>query len=417
MPTSPRKARLLLNQGKAHVVYRVPFTIQLKYATGETCQKIDLGVDPGFAKSGFSARIEDSKEVLAAELALRKDVSSNLTERRMYRRNRRGRKWYRPPRFKNRRRPPGWFAPSLRHKLESHEQLVSFIKKLLPITRIIVEVAAFDAQKMLNPEIKGIEYQQGTLQGYEIREYLLNKWGRKCAYCGKTAVPLQVEHVIPKKPRKGEMQGTDRVDNLTLACWPCNKIKDNWQPQEWLNRLEQSSRKIDQQRAQGLKTVLKQLKHSLRATPFMNVIRKYLATRLQAQVSFGYITRFHRTQEALKKSHVNDAFVIVGGKATDKRTSIFQVIQVRRNNRSLQTNRKGFRPSIRRQRYPLQPFDLVRSLKDNRLYRVKGVFNYGTWVRLQDVKTGRIINLAVKHVQLVMYGKGLSWLLPSASTL
>ncbi|MFX1534954.1 MAG: RNA-guided endonuclease IscB [Promethearchaeota archaeon] len=409
MPTSPRKARTLLEQGRAQVVYRMPFTLQLTDATGETCQQIDLGVDPGFVKSGFSARTEDNKEVLAAELTLRQDVSNKLTERRLYRRNRRGRKWYRPPRFKNRRRQPGWLPPSLRHKLDSHEQIVSFIKKLLPITRVIVEVATFDTQKLTNPEIKGIEYQQGTLQGYEVREYLLEKWGRQCAYCGKTDVPLEIEHVVPKQPRRGEPQGTDRVDNLTVACRACNKAKGNHQPQAWLERLARSARKIDQQRAQGLRTVLKHLKQSLRATPFMNVIRKRLVSRLQAQVSFGYITNYHRVQEALEKSHVNDAFIIAGGTATRQRVTVLDVRQTHRNNRSLQINRKGFRPSIRRQRYPLQPFDLVRSLKDHRLYRVKGLFNYGTWVRLQDKQTGIIRNLAVQHVQLVTYGKGLLW--------
>ncbi|MFX1254091.1 MAG: RNA-guided endonuclease IscB [Promethearchaeota archaeon] len=409
MPTTPRKARLLLQQGKAEVVHRSPFTIQLMYTTGETKQNIELGLDPGYKKTGLSARTEDNREVLAAEITLRADVSKKLTERRMYRRTRRSRKWYRKPRFKNRRRKEGWLAPSIQHKLDGHKRLVEIVKEILPVTRITVEVARFDTQKMVNPEIYGVEYQQGTLQGYRVREYLLEKWRCKCAYCGRTDVPLEVEHVIPKKSRQGEKQGTDRVDNLTIACKRCNKDKSNLQPQEWLKKLEQSQRKHDQQRAQGLRNVLKNVKRSIRAAPFMNVLRKDLAKELNAAITYGYMTKYQRIQEGLEKTHVNDAFIIAGGNAQGQRSQAYQVVQIRRNNRSVQTNRKSFKRSIRRQRYKLRPYDLVKHAKDNRHYRVKGMFNYGTWTRLQDILTGKVLNTSLKNIQLVQYGKGMSF--------
>ncbi|MFX1252157.1 MAG: RNA-guided endonuclease IscB [Promethearchaeota archaeon] len=407
MPTKPRKARVLLEQGKAEVVQRSPFTIRLTYATGETKQKIALGLDPGYNKTGMSARTEDNREVLAAAVTLRDDVSAKLTEKRMYRRTRRSRKWYRKPRFKNRRRKAGWLAPSMQHKLASHKRLVASVKELLPITKITIEVARFDTQKMDNPEIQGVEYQQGTLQGYQVREYLLEKWGNKCAYCSKSDIPLEVEHVVPKKPRQGEKQGTDRVDNLTIACKNCNQAKGNMQPQDWLTKLEQSQRKLDHQRAQGLNHVLKNVKRPLRTAPFMNILRKYLAKELNASITYGYITKYHRIHQGLDKTHINDAFIIAGGSAHGLRSQTYQVAQTRRNNRSLQTNRKGFKRSIRRQRYPFHPYDLVKHTKDNRFYRVKGMFNYGKWTRLADLKTGKTLNTAIKDIQLVKYGKGL----------
>ena len=216
MATTQSKGKKLLKEGKATVVKRCPFTIQLNYATGETKQTIKLGVDIGYTKIGFSAKT-DKLEVISGTLTLRKNVSKKIEAKRVYRRTRRARLGYRPPRFNNRTRPEGWLAPSIQHRHDSHIRLVTKLETLLPITYKKVELANFDTQKMQHPEITGVEYQQGELQGYEVREYLLDKWGRKCAYCGEKNVPLEVEHIIPKS--RG---GTDRVSNLTLSCRGCN---------------------------------------------------------------------------------------------------------------------------------------------------------------------------------------------------
>ncbi|GAI50482.1 unnamed protein product, partial [marine sediment metagenome] len=198
-------------KGKAKVVSRTPFVIRLLYPTGEDKQEIVLGIDAGYSKIGYSAKTS-SRELMAGELELRNNIKKLIEMRRAYRRGRRSRKWYREPRFDNRGREEGWLAPSLEHKLQTHIRLIDRLKRILPISKIVVEVASFDTQKMQNPEITGVEYQQGELQGYEVREYLLEKWKRKCAYCGNTDVPLEVEHIIPKS--RG---GSDRVSNLTIA--------------------------------------------------------------------------------------------------------------------------------------------------------------------------------------------------------
>ena len=390
MPTKAAKANHLLKMGKAKVVKRTPFTIQLKYATGETKQEIILGIDSAFKTIGYSARTRTA-ELISGEVLLRTDIPDKLKEKAMYRRGRRNRNTqYREPRFLNRSIPKGWFAPSIEHKINTHLELIKKIEKLLPITKIDVEVATFDAQKIQNPEISGIEYQQGELQGYEVREYLLEKFQRKCAYCGKTDIPLEIEHVIPSS--RG---GSDRVSNLTIACHKCNQKKGNKTAIEF-----------------GHPEIEALCKKSLKASAFMNTIRWELVKRLKELYgqttinhTYGYITKKLRIELGLEKSHVNDAFAISKG-LDQERCRPHAVKQNRRNNRSLQTNRKGFKPSIRRERYKFQPHDLVRY--NGQAYPVKGVFNYGVWIRLQN-ENGKDINSNIKNVELIVYGKGLQF--------
>ncbi|MHA2271458.1 MAG: RNA-guided endonuclease IscB [Candidatus Hodarchaeales archaeon] len=390
MPTTPQKARRLLKEKRAKVIQRLPFMLQLRYATGENKQSVELGLDPGYSQSGFSV-ITTKKELLAGEVHFRTDVSKKLTERRMYRRTRRSNKTrYRPPRFANRRREQGWLAPSIQHKLDSHLRFIQKLQTMLPITRITVEVGTFDPQKLQNPEIRGVEYQQGELAGYEVREYLLHKWQRTCAYCGKTNLPLEIDHIIPKS--RG---GSDRVANLALSCRKCNQQKGNQTAAEF-----------------GYPELHATAKTSLKTVPFMNLVRTQLAEALGCAQTWGYLTKYRRTQLGLPKSHVQDAFVIAEG-TTQDRSQPYQIHQVRRNNRSLQKNRKGFKPAIRRQRYSLQPQDLVQH--KGLLCRVQGMFNYGTWVRLKVVTTGETLNSSIRNVRLVKHAKGFAFELANSS--
>ncbi len=380
MPTTQHKGKKLLQEGKATVVKRCPFTIQLNYATGEATQPIKLGVDIGFTNIGFSAKT-DKLEVISGTFSLRKDVSNKLEEKRRYRRTRRGRLGYRPPRFNNRTRPEGWLAHSTQHRHDSHIRLVETLATLLPIPYKRLEVANFDTQKMQNPEITGISYQQGTLQGYEVREYLLEKWGRQCTYCGKTNSPLEVEHIVPKS--RG---GTDRVSNLTISCRKCNLEKGTQTAEEF-----------------GYPHIQQQAKTSLRAPSGLNTIRWRLVEQLGAEHTYGYVTKYERNKLGLEKSHINDAFVIAGG-TDQERCRPYELIQVRRNNRSLQTNRKGYKRAIRKNHYDLQPYDLVKY--NNRFYRVKGAHCYGKRVILENPK-GKNLSVAIKKAELIKYGKGL----------
>ncbi|HDL15118.1 MAG TPA: HNH endonuclease, partial [Euryarchaeota archaeon] len=212
---------------------------------------------------------------------------------------------------------------------------------------------------------------------------LLEKWKHKCAYCGKNNLPLEIEHIIPKI--RG---GTNRVSNLTIACHKCNQKKGDKTAAEF-----------------GYPEIQKKAKQTLKATAFMNIVRWRLVNTLECGWTYGYITKHDRIKLGMEKSHVNDAFVIAGG-TTQSRSKLYMATQTRRNNRSIQTNKVGFKPSIRRQRYELQPNDLVKYKKI--LCKVKGGFSYGKWVRLVT-KAGKIINTNVKKVELVKYGKGIQF--------
>lgn len=312
MPTTPRKARKLLEEGKAKVVSRTPFVIQLLYPTGEAKQDVTLGIDAGYSKIGYSA-ITATEELIAGELELRSDIKRLLEKRRAYRRTRRNRLWHRKPGFWKSTKKEGWLAPSIQHKLDSHIKLIERLKKILPVTEIVVEVATFDPHKMQKPEINGVEYQQGTLQGYNARNYLLEKWQRKCAYCGAKEIPLEIEHIVPKS--RG---GSDRISNLTLSCSKCNKAKGNQTAAEF-----------------GYQKIQEQAKQSLKAATFMNVVRWKLVNHFKCLWTYGYITKYWRIKEGLDKSHINDAFVIAGGKAQNRAGSNIIGKQVRRQNRSL----------------------------------------------------------------------------------
>ena len=395
MPCSPRKARLLLKQGKVKVTKRIPFTIQWIVPTRSYIQPITLGVDAGYLKIGLSA-VSKGKELLSGEVQLRKgiskknDVSEKLSERRMYRRNRRNKLWYRKPRFDNRisSKKKGWLAPSIQHKLDSNIKAINKVREILPISDIVVEVASFDTQKIKNPDIKGKEYQDGEQKGfYNVKAYVRHRDNYTCQHCkGKSKDKiLQVHHI------RGRKEGaTDRPEELITVCRTCHKKHHN-----------------------GTITITAKPIKTFKAETFMSTVRGKLLRQLNSSMpdsvshTYGYITKYKREQLGLEKSHINDAFVIANG-TEQKRCKPFTVTQTRRNNRSIQTNRKGYKPSIRKQRYKYQPNDMVRFNK--KIYKVKGIFNYGTWVRLSD--NFNIINTNIKNVSLVSYGKGLQFRYP-----
>ncbi len=160
--------------------------------------------------------------VFAANLEHRGgDIKKRLDDRRAVRRSRRHRKTrYRAARFNRKNKKKGWLPPSLQSRISNVTTWVNRLRRFCPITAMSMELVKFDMQKMENPEISHVEYQQGTLQGYEAREYLLQKWKRHCCYCGKKEVPLQIEHIHPRA-----YGGTDRLSNLTLSCEKCNLAK------------------------------------------------------------------------------------------------------------------------------------------------------------------------------------------------
>jgi 5-methylcytosine-specific restriction endonuclease McrA len=234
-PIHPAQARQLLKNKKAAIFKRFPFTLILKEASSNVeVQPLRIKIDPGAKNTGFALVNDATGEVVfAAELQHRGfQIRDALTSRRQLRRGRRNRKTrYRAPRFNNRKRKEGWIPPSLQSRVDNILTWVKRLQKLALIDCISQELVKFDTQIMQNPEISGNEYQQGTLQGYETREYLLEKWGRKCAYCGMENTPLQVEHIHPKA--KG---GSNRISNLTLSCEKCNLKKGTQDIRDFLKK-------------------------------------------------------------------------------------------------------------------------------------------------------------------------------------
>jgi 5-methylcytosine-specific restriction endonuclease McrA len=292
MPCHPARARQLLREGKAAVFRRAPFTIILREREGGETQPVEIKLDPGSKTTGM-VLVTSGRVVWAAELHHRGErIRKALADRRAIRRSRRQRKTtrYRKPRFLNRTRKPGWLPPSLESRVANIETWVARLRCWCPITSLALELVRFDTQALQNPEISGVEYQQGTLHGYEVREYLLEKWQRRCAYCGAKDVPLQVEHIVPKA--RG---GSDRVSNLTLACESCNQKKGSQTAAEF-----------------GHPHIQAQARQPLKDAAAVNATRWRLYERLKATglpitCSSGGRTKFNRTQQDYPKAHWIDA--------------------------------------------------------------------------------------------------------------
>ena len=329
MPTTPRRARRWLKAKRARMLSRDPFTVQLRFETTHYTQAVTVGVDTGSQTVGVAATT-GGEVAYQAEIHLRNDIHTKLIQRRKARQNRRSRKTrYRKVRFANRRRKPGWLAPSLRSKVEATIKAVRFVATILPVEHIKVEVASFDTHKMQNPEIVGLQYQQGELQGYQVREYLLHKWQRQCVYCHESGVPLQVEHLTPKA--RG---GSDRVSNLALACEPCNRRKGNQTAAEF-----------------GYPEIQAQARVPLRDAAHVSSVKTALVSALREQfgverivITYGYETKYQRIQVLdLPKSHINDAVAIACGmgEVVKLRSPVYQIRCIGRGNYQLFNGKRG----------------------------------------------------------------------------
>src|SRR6266852_1917744 len=377
MPTTPRRARIFLKTRRARVVTREPFTIQLRFETTTYIQPVTVGVDTGSHTVGIAA-IANREVLLQAEVHLRTDISRKLTQRRQYRRTRRSRKTrYRAARWANRRRSSGWLAPSLRARAEATVKAVRFVARVLPIGQIKVEIGSFDTQKMQNPEVSGVSYQQGQLQGYLLREYLLAKWQRQCAYCKASGVPLQVEHLIPKS-----RQGSDRASNLVIACDACNKRKGTRTAEEFGYPEIQAQARVS-------------LKDAAHVSSIKTAVVQQLAQQFGAErvaVTYGYETKYQRIQVLkLPKSHAHDAVAIACaiGEVVKPLTVVYQLRCVPRGNYQMYNGKRS--------EHKVWAPRKVKSWKLYELVEAKGQIGYisgrrvnGAFV-VKDVRSGKAL--------------------------
>ena len=416
------KVRRMLKSKEAKVIRRKPFTIQLLIDTTNYTKKYTLGVDAGFQHVGISV-VNDTDEVYSAELELLTGQVERNEERHSYRRTRRGRLRHRAPRFDNRKRKEGWLAPSIQHKLDSHFRVIKLVKGILPIFKTIIEVASFDTQEILKPDIEGLGYQEGCQKDfYNLREYILHRDGHKCQNLDcknkSTNQILELHHIVFKSDG-----GSDSPSNLITLCTKCHTPKNH----------------------KGLLKDWKPKIKGLKGATFMSSVRWRLVNELKCQHTYGYKTKSKRIEEGVEKSHVNDAFVIAGGSKNVGRCFAYNIKQVRRNNRSLrkfydakyidvrtgekasgqdlfngrrtrnkdkneenlhkyrkQKIKKGYY-SYRTKRYPFQPNDLV--IFNNQLTFVVGTQNKGDYVKLKGLKKVPKVSL----LTLVKSGKGFNF--------
>lgn len=321
MPTERHgKVRRMLRDGFAHVVQLVPFTIQLDYMSGKEVQEVSLGIDAGSKHIGVSASTE-RRELLAMQVEERDNIVKLIADRREARRTRRNRKTrYRAARFDNRRRNKGWIPPSIENKIQVHERIIRLVHAILPINKTTIEVAQFDLQKIKNPNISGVEYQQGELlDSYNVREYVIARDKHMCQHCkGKSKDPiLNVHHIETRKT------GGNAPNNLITLCKTCHEAYHD--------------HKIDLDVNRGI---------SYRDAAFMNRLQSVFRPRKRVfdhaneefpnvHVTYGYITKHRRITNNIEKTHCADAYCIAGNIQAKRLGCFYSILMLRRHNRSI----------------------------------------------------------------------------------
>lgn len=409
-PCHPARARELLGQGRASVFRRSPFTIILHDRKREDSVVHDhrLKIDPGSKTTGL-ALLAGARVVWAAELIHRgQRITDALARRQAIRRSRRQRKTrYRQPRFLNRTRPVGWLPPSLWSRVCNVMTWVERLARSCPLTSLSQELVRFDMQLMQHAEIAGVEYQHGELAGYEVREYLLEKWHRTCVYCGAQDVPLQLEHIIPKV--RG---GSDRVSNLTLACVACNQKKGPQTAAEFGFPQVQDQAKLPLKDAAVVSTTRWALYHQLCTTGF------------PVETGTGGRTKYNRTRLGLAKSHWADA-ACVGASTPEMLMFVTtQPLQIRAmghgTRQMCRTDAHGFPKAhrARQKRYwGMQTGDLVEAIVPRGKY-------LGTWISRVVVKASGWFDLVIrgkkasvhqKHCTRLWAADGYTYTLPASA--
>lgn len=405
-PCHSARARQLLKRGKAAVFRRVPFTIILKYVPEGEPTPVRVKLDPGSRTTGIALTMRrhgKDEVVWAAELEHKGlEVKSKLDKRRAVRRNRRCRKnRYRPARFLNRRRKEGWLPPSIESRVGNVVSWVNRLRRWAFVDGIAMELVKFDTQAMQNPEVSGTEYQRGTLFGYEVREYLLEKWGRRCAYCGVENVPLEVDHIVPRSHG-----GSDRVSNLTLACHNCNQKKGSRPVKEFLSR-----------KPEVLNKVLLQAKTPLRDAAAVNTTRFALLNRLRAtdlpvECGTGGRTKYNRTTQGYPKKHWIDAACVGESGDAVRLTASMGVLSIKavgRGSRQMcRMDRYGFPrtgPKAARTVHGFRTGDLVRANVPKG--RHTGVHTgYATVRTTGSFRVGNADGILWRHCRLLQRGDG-----------
>lgn len=387
MPTGNyAKVRILLKNKKAKIIKRCPFTIQLEYDSTSYTQDITLGVDAGSKHIGLSATTKD-KVLFESDVELRNDIVDLLSARRQNRRTRRNHKTrYRKPRFDNRRRKDGWLAPSVQNKVDTHLTVIRRVHEILPITKIIVEVASFEYQKIKNPTISGTEYQQGEqLNFWNVREYVLFRDGHTCQCCkGKSKDKiLNVHHI------ESRHTGGNAPNNLITLCETCH------------TGFHKGTVKLPKTIKRGM---------SFRDATFMGIMRWYFYNKLKeiypnVNLTYGYITKNTRIMNGLQKDHYIDARCISGNPSAVSDGTVYYQKKVRCHNRQIHKNTilKGGIRKRNQADYEIKGFRLFDTIRYNgNKYIIFGRRNSGFFdIRTLDGKKVNNGSVSCKKMRLI----------------
>lgn len=357
MPTKRfGKVRRLLRNGMAKVIRKNPFTIQLLYETGDIVQEVSLGVDSGSRHVGLSATTAN-QVLFEADVDLRNDIVDKLSTRREARRERRNRKTrYRKARFNNRKKRDKWLAPSVQHKITTHLSVIDKVYSILPVSKLIVETASFDIQKIKNPDIHNEEYQHGEQLGFwNVREYVLFRDGHVCQCCkGKSKDKvLNVHHIESRKI------GGDAPNNLITLCGTCHR------------KFHDGTVKLPSKIKRGM---------SFRDAAFMGIIRWRLYEELKQKygnvsMTFGYITKHDRILSGLPKEHYVDARCISGNASAKSDGIVYYLKKIRRHNRQIHKFNIGKNGLKKRNQTDFSIFGY--QLYDRVVYQGKQYFVFG----------------------------------------
>lgn len=336
MPCKPSKARKLIKQKKAKIIDYKPFTIQLLYGSSGYKQKVNIGVDLGARHLGLAVTTKN-KVLAKGEIELRQDVKSLLLTRASYRSSRRNRKTrYRKPRFLNRTKSKkkGWLPPSIKSRIDNSFMWIDKFNSLVPNPQLSIEVGKFDIAKMINPDIAGVDYQQGQAYGYhDVRYFVFARDNYTCQVCSKQGKILNTHHILYKT-----LGGSDRADNLITVCTDCHTSKNHKKGNilhNWMVKDKKTK--------------------SYKEGPFMNIFRRKIFIRYpSAKITYGSITTPRRKELHLEKTHYNDAISISGIEDNFiDNNNYFYIKQFRKKKRSLHeaTARKGRKtPNINQSR-------------------------------------------------------------------
>lgn len=293
MPCSCVIARLLLKDGKAKVKRRAPFTIKLRVQPETTyTQSLTLGIDTGSVVIGSAVADEQGQVVYLSEVTARNDIATTMKTRARYRRDRRNRKTrYRPARWLHRKNSikTGRFSPTMRSKIDAHLREIRFVRSLLPIRHIVLETGTFDPHALKNPAVLRHTwlYQKGINYGFaNTKAYVLTRDTYTCQYCtGKSKDQrLEVHHIMFRS-----QQGSDEETNLVTLCKTCHGALHKGEI-----TLKQNGKK----------------KGELKHTTQMNSIRVQLLKRVEAEETWGFVTKEHRQLAGLPKKHCFDAVMV-----------------------------------------------------------------------------------------------------------